>query len=63
MPTADTEAEEGQKTIELFVSKQKCGHCGQLTTHLPDFCKENPRRKAIKEAEAALAKAKADAAA
>ena len=53
----------GKQTIELFVSKQKCSHCGQLATHLPEFCKENPRRKAIKEAEAALAKAKADAAA
>ena len=53
----------GKKATELFVSKKKCGHCGQLMTHLPEFCKENPRRKAIKEAKAALAKAKADAAA
>ena len=49
------------RMMEFFVSKQKCGHCGKLTNHLPEFCKENPRRKAVKEAEAALAKAKADA--
>ena len=61
MPTR--KLKRGKKTIELFVSKQKCGHCGQLTTHLPEFCKEKPRHKAIKEAEAALVKAKADAAA
>ena len=46
MPTRKVKS--GKKTIELFVSKQKCGHCGQLTTHLPEFCKENPRHKAIK---------------
>ena len=28
-------------TFKSFVSKQKCGHCGKLTNHLPDFCKEN----------------------
>ena len=37
----------GKKTLEFFVSKQKCGHYGQLTTHLPELCNENPRREAI----------------
>ena len=46
---------------EFFVSKQKCGHCGKVGWHLPAFCQEAPNRKAIKDAEAALEKAKANA--
>ena len=44
----------------MFVSQQKCSHCGKLAYHLPKFCPENPQRK-IELAEATLAKAKADA--
>ena len=45
---------------EVFVSQQKCGHCGKLVYHLPKFCPDNPRRK-LELAEKALAKAKAEA--
>ena len=57
MPT-----KKNQRGFEFFVSQQKCGYCGKLVHHLPEFCKENPKRKAIREAEAALIKAKAGAA-
>ena len=48
-----------KKRWELFLSKQKCGHCEKPVNHLPDFCSENPKRK-MTLLEATLAKAKAD---
>ena len=45
---------------EIFVSKQQCNHCGKAAYHLPAFCAKNPQRM-IENAEAALAKAKANA--
>jgi len=47
-----------KKGKEFFASKQQCGQCGKAAFHLPAFCPENPKRKALREAEAALAKAK-----
>lgn len=58
MPTR--KSKRGKTTFDIFVSKQQCSQCGKLVNHLPKFCPENLKRKALKEAAAALEKAKAD---
>ena len=55
MPT-----KKNKKGFKMFVSQQKCDHCGKLAYHLPKFCPNNPKRK-LELAERALAKAKAEA--
>ena len=56
MPTEKKKQKNGRFS-DFFVSKQQCGTCGNLANHLPAFCPENPKRKALK---AALEKARAD---
>ena len=49
----------GRKII-VFKEKQLCEHCKEERNHLPRFCRSNPQQKALREAEEALKKAKAD---
>ena len=49
------------RKFTFFKEKQLCEHCKEMKTHLPKYCPERPERKALKEAEEALKKAKANA--
>ena len=44
----------------MFKEKQMCEHCKEEKYHLPRWCKDNPERKAVRDLEEALKKAKAN---
>ena len=57
----ETKTNQYGRKYTFFKEKQLCEHCKEMKVHLPKFCPERPERKALKEAEEALKKAKANA--